>query len=68
VSVPSPGEYVALGAARQAAWVLARSRDDGVDEAPGWAVGAQEVRDPGGDWADEVRGAYRRLRTQMHGI
>ena len=26
VSVPSPGEYVALGAARQAAWVLARSR------------------------------------------
>src|SRR6188472_2699799 len=55
VSVPSPGEYVALGAARQAAWVLARSRGDGVEEPPGWATGAQEVPDPGGDWAAEVR-------------
>ena len=68
VSVPSPGEYVALGAARQAAWVLARSRDDGAEEAPGWTVGAQEVPDRGGDWAAEVRGAYGRLRGQMHGI
>jgi len=68
VSVPSPGEYVALGAARQAAWVLARSRGDGVEEPPGWATGAQEVPDPGGDWAAEVRGAYTRLRGQMHGI
>ena len=68
VSVPSPGEYVALGAARQAAWVLARSRGDGVEEPPGWAIGAQEVPDPGGDWAAEVRGAYTRLRGQMHGI
>ena len=68
VSVPSPGEYVALGAARQAAWVLARSRDDGAEEAPGWSVAAQEVPDGGGDWAAEVRGAYTRLRGQMHGI
>ncbi len=83
VSVPSPGgapgggaaegggsagEYVALGAARQAAWVLARSRDDGAEEAPGWTVGAQEVPDGGADWAAEVRGAYTRLRGQMHGI
>ncbi len=68
VSVPSPGEYVALGAARQAAWVLARSRGDGVEEPPGWAIGAPEVPDPGGDWAAEVRGAYTRLRGQMHGI
>ena len=28
----------------------------------------QEVPDPGGDWAAEVRGAYTRLRGQMHGI
>jgi xylulokinase len=68
VSVPSPGEYVALGAARQAAWVLARSRGDGVEEPPGWEIGAPEVPDPGGDWAAEVRGAYTRLRGQMHGI
>ena len=68
VSVPSPGEYVALGAARQAAWVLGRSRGHGAEEPPGWAIGAQEVPDPGGDWAAEVRGAYTRLRGQMHGI
>jgi xylulokinase len=68
VSVPSPGEYVALGAARQAAWVLARSRADRAEEPPGWSVGAQEVPETGGDWAAEVRGAYTRLRGQMHGI
>ncbi|MET7426253.1 xylulokinase [Dactylosporangium sp. NPDC005555] len=33
VAVPDPGEYVALGAARQAAWVL-----DGGAEAPAWQV------------------------------
>jgi xylulokinase len=31
VSVPAPGEYVALGAARQAAWALA-----GTPEPPAW--------------------------------
>jgi xylulokinase len=67
VSVPSPGEYVALGAARQAAWVLGRSRDT-ADEAPGWSVAADEVPESGGDWAAEVREAYTRLRRQMHGI
>jgi xylulokinase len=68
VSVPSPGEYVALGAARQAAWVLARSRGESAREAPGWTVDAQEVTETGGDWAGEVREAYTRLRRQMHGI
>jgi xylulokinase len=34
VVVPEPGEYVADGACRQAAWVLA-----GGDEPPGWATG-----------------------------
>ncbi|HEU5270633.1 MAG TPA: FGGY family carbohydrate kinase [Jatrophihabitans sp.] len=34
VTVPAPGEYVADGAARQAAWVLA-----GGPQPPGWAVG-----------------------------
>ncbi|MGE2834203.1 xylulokinase [Mycobacterium sp. SMC-4] len=34
VHVPAPGEYVALGAARQAAWVLS-----GADAPPGWTVG-----------------------------
>lgn len=34
VSVPTPGEYVALGAARQAAWTLA-----GGDQPPQWSAG-----------------------------
>jgi xylulokinase len=38
VSVPEPGEYVALGAARQAAWALR-----GTAEAPEWPVSAAEV-------------------------
>ncbi|MBB3043589.1 xylulokinase [Nocardioides soli] len=40
VSVPEPGEYVARGAARQAAWVLA-----GGDEPPAWPLsGVTETR------------------------
>ncbi|WP_432987305.1 xylulokinase [Dactylosporangium sp. CA-233914] len=38
VSVPEPGEYVALGAARQAAWALR-----GTAEAPAWPVSAAEA-------------------------
>jgi xylulokinase len=38
VHVPPPAEYVALGAARQAAWTLA-----GDAEAPAWEVGATVV-------------------------
>ena len=38
VSVPNPGEYVAIGAARQAAWALS-----GAAEPPQWPVAAQEV-------------------------
>jgi xylulokinase len=68
VSVPSPGEYVALGAARQAAWVLAASRGESADEAPDWKVAAEEVPGVGGDWVADVRAAYSRLRRTMHGI
>jgi xylulokinase len=42
VSLPEPGEYVALGAARQAAWVLA-----GGAEPPVWPVAASRA----GTWA-----------------
>ncbi|MEV6928573.1 xylulokinase [Dactylosporangium sp. NPDC051485] len=38
VTVPEPGEYVALGAARQAAWALR-----GTPEAPAWSLAAAEV-------------------------
>ena len=37
VQVPAPGEYAALGAARQAAWVLSQA-----DAPPQWLPGATE--------------------------
>jgi xylulokinase len=37
ISVPEPGEYVADGAARQAAWVLAAASDPAA-QAPSWAT------------------------------
>jgi xylulokinase len=55
VLVPPPGEYVADGAARQAAWVLS-----GAAEAPSWEVAGVEVHeadvDPG------VRERYAEVR------
>jgi xylulokinase len=38
VDVPKPGEYVARGAARQAAWLLS-----GADEPPRWRIEASET-------------------------
>jgi len=52
VVVPRPGEYVALGAARQAAWALA-----GTPQPPAWPVPA-EALPPG----DEARGRMVRQR------
>ncbi|MCV2395015.1 xylulokinase [Actinotalea sp. M2MS4P-6] len=43
VLVPEAGEYVADGAARQAAWVLAR-RADTAAPAPTWVLAAEELR------------------------
>ncbi len=54
VSVPDPAEYVALGAARQAAWALR-----GGDEPPEWPVAAVSVT---GDPTPAVREAYARVR------
>jgi xylulokinase len=53
VAVPSPGEYVAVGAARQAAWALA-----GGQRPPDWAVDVDVTVDP----ADVTRGAETRAR------
>ncbi len=66
VSVPDPGEYVARGAARQAAWVLS-----GAAEPPGWEVPGARVyeadptetsvgRDVRARYADIVRAGYLR--------
>mgnify|MGYP003471735075 FL=1 len=56
VAVPKPGEYVALGAARQAAWILA-----GGAQPPTWpVVGATVVALP----TPEVRATYAAVRDR----
>ena len=55
VEVPEPGEYVALGAARQAAWALA-----GTSEPPDWQTSAP--RTISGEPQPEVRAKYAALR------
>jgi xylulokinase len=56
VDVPAPGEYVADGAARQAAWVLA-----GTPRPPEWSVG--EVTRYEADPTPQVREQYRAVRA-----
>ncbi len=62
VSLPPPGEYVALGAARQAAWALA-----GTDAPPDWPAGPTSVLvadDAARAAAPAVRAAYADLRER----
>jgi xylulokinase len=61
VVVPSPGEYVAGGAARQAAWVLS-----GEAEPPAWSDGAAVRRVESGP-TPEVRAAYATVRDAAAG-
>ena len=60
VVIPAPGEYVADGAARQAAWALA-----GGGEPPTWASAGSISLDPAP--VLHVREAYRGARVQVHG-
>lgn len=60
VIIPSPAEYVAIGAARQAAWALA-----GTPEPPAWDIGPAEVCE--GDPVPAVRQAYAAARRTMYG-
>jgi xylulokinase len=53
--MPAPGEYVARGAARQAAWV-----DSGAAEPPSWGLAVEEL--PASDPHPEVVEAYRAVR------
>ena len=63
VAVPAPGEYVALGAARQAASALA---GDGQADAVRSAA-YDVVHEPAqGEHGAEIRAAYRTLRETMH--
>lgn len=54
VHVPTPGEYVALGAARQAAWTLSQQ-----DSAPPWSFGvtASYTADPTPQVVEQYRAA-----------
>jgi xylulokinase len=56
--VPEPAEYVALGAARQAAWTLS-----GEGSAPRWRR-EHTVLDPGDETADH----YRRVRSSYAAV
>jgi xylulokinase len=61
VTVPAPAEYVALGAARQAAWALS-----GADQPPKWppaGPGAEYTAEP----APQVREQYAALRDATAG-
>lgn len=57
VVLPPPGEYVALGAARQAAWALA-----GTDEPPAWPARGTELLEA--DPTPDVRARYSELRDR----
>ena len=59
IGIPEPGEYVANGAARQAAWVLAAAADPGVD-APGWSTTVATTLDA--DPRPVVREQYAAVR------
>jgi xylulokinase len=58
VDVPEPGEYVALGAARQAAWVLS-----GADEPPVWE--SHPSRRVEAAAVPAVRAAYAEARDEL---
>jgi len=63
VRVPDPGEYVALGAARQAAWALA-----GTPEPPAWTVGGRTVAPVEDDvvGAAAARSRYHQVLADAH--
>lgn len=66
VTVPEPAEYVARGAARQAAWAL-RVRS-GPAGPPDWTPATETVRPAGDAVAGErVRAAYAEVRDRVHG-
>lgn len=62
VVVPAPAEYVARGAARQAAWVLS-----GADSPPDWPVELGERLEPEVD-PDQIRGPYAAARQSVYQV
>ena len=64
VSVPPPGEYVANGAARQAAWTLAVAADPGAVE-PRWEISGLQTYEA--DRQPAVRSRYAEVRDLTAG-
>ncbi|KQU68340.1 xylulokinase [Phycicoccus sp. Root101] len=63
VAIPEPGEYVGLGAACQAAWVLA-----GGERPPAWEVRYETTLEPpAGDEGAAVLERYAALLATVHG-
>ena len=63
VVVPSPGEYVAVGAARQAAWALL-----GGEAPPAWQVRTEsEIEPPLGPDGSQITSRYAALLRTVHG-
>lgn len=65
IDVPDPGEYVALGAARQAAWVLA-SAESGATEPPTWTVSVPERYEA--EPTPWIAERYGRVAAQVAGL
>jgi xylulokinase len=61
VEIPEPAEYVALGAARQAAWALS-----GAEEPPRWPV--RNEQSPAGAGGESVLSAYSAAVARVYGI
>ncbi|WP_427136682.1 xylulokinase [Pseudarthrobacter sp. S9] len=61
VEVPATGEYVALGAARQAAWTL-------LGENPDWKRSIDACYEPEEGWGAEVRGRHIDARKSIYGV
>jgi xylulokinase len=61
VTVPEPAEYVALGAARQAAWALS-----GATDAPSWPLAGTSLEFTG-EPVPQVREQYASLRDATAG-
>ncbi|PZR54185.1 xylulokinase [Xylanimonas oleitrophica] len=60
ISIPEPGEYVADGAARQAAWVLAAATAGSDVDAPQWSTTIAKVLEP--DPQPVIREQYAAVR------
>lgn len=61
VEIPTTREYVALGAAKQAAWAA-------TGDLPGWKRSIEAAYEPAGDWGSGVRERYAEARRNFYGV